>query len=317
MTAGAVCPEWFDDRALVRQFPVGYRVLALTCRIQRRFGCRERFPGQWRAWVALARLQRCSGRGTMRLVTVAGTPIGVDFADPRAIHALREVRGINAEGRALRRLLGPGDSFVDIGANHGAYAMVASGLVGDEGAVLAFEPQPRLAGLLRRAFVAAGRNPDDVLQAACGDVEGQMSFHVPRLQSGAASMFAANTAHRKSETYSVAVTTIDRVLGGRPLCGTLVVKLDIEGAELAVLRGGRATLRSRKPTLLLELNPSTSCGAGFRLAELIAELEALGYRSAATVDQPNRSYPLQGLDLGKQRNVLVLAEAPTESAPER
>ena len=60
------------------------------------------------------------------MVEVRGTPVAIDLIDPRVMHVLREASGTDEVGRALVHLLGNGDCFLDVGANHAAYAAFAS-----------------------------------------------------------------------------------------------------------------------------------------------------------------------------------------------
>jgi FkbM family methyltransferase len=146
------------------------------------------------------------------------------------------------EMQAWRRLLGPGDLFVDVGSNVGAYALWA----GDHGAtVVAVEPGSAAAERLRRN-VALNDFPVTVLQCGLADRPGRM-----RLTSG---KDTTNHLVRDGDQpgEEIAVDTLDNVLGDRCAAG---VKIDVEGAERLVLEGARRALSERRIAVLqLEWN---------------------------------------------------------------
>lgn len=74
--------------------------------------------------------------------------MAVDLSDPRITDVYYEMTMPTGEARVLSQLLEDGDSFIDIGANHGSYSLLARKRVGERGRVVAFEPQPHLARLL-------------------------------------------------------------------------------------------------------------------------------------------------------------------------
>jgi FkbM family methyltransferase len=305
--------NWFDDAGVVAQLPIEYRGLALYSRAYRRLRPVGEVRGLWRGWVAIASARAALRARTSLLVDVRGVPIAIDLLDPRGMWALQEVAGEDAEFQLLTRLLSPGDSFLDVGANHGAYALFAAKIVGREGRVLAFEPQPRLASLVRRAFSAAGRSESDVIEVACFDRTGRTSFSVPNRQSGSGGVEFAQEAEARAATYSVRTEQLDTLLAHEELPGRLVVKIDVEGSELAVVRGATQTLTTRHPPLLCEINPVTSVRAGFEPRELIAELGSLGYTWFSTPETYPHVVTADRVVLDQQHNLLALTTPPDEA----
>jgi len=304
--------DWFSDAHLIEQLPRLHHVLAAYCRVVRRLGAAGRIPGQRRIWEAIGRVYGLVGRSVI-LVEVRGTPVAIDLIDPRVMHVLREASGTDEVGRALVHLLGNGDCFLDVGANHAAYAAFASSLVGTTGRVLAFEPQPDLAVLIRRTYGALRRDPADVHEVACTDRETRLTLAVPPGMSGSASLYGAADGTRSPRTVAVYARRIDDVVRGVDLPGRVVMKLDVEGAELVAIRGARALLKDRGTSIVLEVNPSTSARAGYGLGELADELHALGYRSSCEIDDLHTRLPLVTITRGPQRNVVVVHDRPTRS----
>ncbi len=143
------------------------------------------------------------------------------------------------ELRALSRLLHPGDSFIDCGANIGLWSLVAAPIVGPEGQVDAFEPSPDVA---RRLAAHAAQSPViKVHAAALSDRPGSVTLDVGSHH---------NLAHISDNgTIAVAATTLDAALE-RPPSG---IKIDVEGHELQVLQGAREALAQR-PWIVIEFN---------------------------------------------------------------
>ena len=173
--------------------------------------------------------------------------------------------------------------------------------------MIAFEPQPRLARLLRRSFEAGGLDADGVYEIALFDREDVLEFHVPEHRSGAASLFNPARPGERAQVHRVRAARLDDVLANEALPGRVVLKLDVEGSEIAVLNGARTLIHQYRPTLVLEVNPTTTGAAGRTVAELVAELIAIGYVAHASIERPHVRRPITEIDMSRQTNVLVYA----------
>ena len=174
--------------------------------------------------------------------------------------------------RLLKRLLGPGDHFVDGGANIGYFSMIAAHRVGASGRVDAFEPQPanraRLEANLARNGLAARVKIHPLAlwgQPGCGRIH--MFEDVGVLNHGSASLF---TDGSKSETSAVDMARMAEVLVGTQ---PRVIKLDIEGAEPEAIEGMTGLLQGSKPPMLIvEFNRDAACMAGHSASAWIERL---------------------------------------------
>ncbi|MGI8729578.1 MAG: FkbM family methyltransferase [Solirubrobacteraceae bacterium] len=170
-------------------------------------------------------------------------------------------------------LVRPGDAVVDAGANWGLYAARLAQLVGRAGQVDAFEPHPSHAGTLRA--LAARRPQLAAHELALSDTAGSATLHVPIIQRRGITALASLHAPRaglKHEAITVPVATLDAALAGRR--PPSFVKVDVEGMELAMLRGAEQTLRAARPTLIVEIEQRHQVAP---IAVTFAYLEALGY----------------------------------------
>jgi hypothetical protein len=100
---------------------------------------------------------------------------------------------------------------------------------------------------------------------------------------------------------------LDDVMATRPVRGRVAIKLDVEGAEVAVLRGGREFFRAHRPPMLIEMNQDSLNAAEQTEVTLVAALQDAGYSSFAELSTWPASTPLRELCVTPQRNVLVLA----------
>lgn len=195
--------------------------------------------------------------------------------------------------RVLREHLGPGDTFVDIGANHGSFSVAAARLVGPEGLVVAFEPQGHLAELLRRSLGEAGV-PFSVHEVACSDRNGEAEFFVPRASSGFAGLIRGYSGDAEGSTLRVPLRRFDDAVDWAAFPGKIFIKVDVEGAEAAVLRGAAGVLAARRPCILMEVNPEAAAAGGWSYEELATWLRTLGYTTAQRVGS-DEGGPLEDL----------------------
>jgi FkbM family methyltransferase len=162
-----------------------------------------------------------------RLLVNNQEAIGASIAR-RGVHEL-------AVTEVIYRLVGPGDTTVDLGANLGYDTSLLAHRVGPTGTVFAFEPHPEVCVRLRRNVERMGAaEAVQVYQEAVSDRRGEGFLEQT-------ADFDANTggSNLAEEGIPVEVTTLDSVLPDIPV---KLMKVDIEGQELAALHGGQQTL---------------------------------------------------------------------------
>jgi FkbM family methyltransferase len=181
--------------------------------------------------------------------------------------------------RAVVAAVKPGDRIWDVGANVGLYTCKLSGAAGEEGRVWAFEPSPMNRERLQAA-VAGARNVV-VVPVALGDRDGSMKFEQGTDALGATSRLRESAA----EGIDVRVARGESLVTGQEVAAPNVIKLDVEGFELDVLRGLGGLLRSPElRTLGIEVHFGILQERGF--ANAPRQLEQLlgdaGFRCAWT-----------------------------------
>lgn len=159
----------------------------------------------------------------------------------------------------LNRLLRPGMTYVDVGANVGAYALIAAEIVGEAGRVVAIEPVPRLAAMLHETLVMNGFGERcRVVREAAGAIRSAIRlFEFATRQGGTSALDHVAAAARRDygeEVSACEVTCrpLDLILPEAAPGRTDVIKIDVEGFESAVLEGARGVIATMRPSLLIE-----------------------------------------------------------------
>ena len=180
----------------------------------------------------------------------------------------------------LASVLRPGMTVVDVGANIGLYTLLAAHLVAPGGTVVAVEPSPREQVSLRRNLAANGRFAVRVRTEALGRTDGTATLHVTDVEHAGHNTLGAPVYADTSviDKIEVPVMTFDHLVREEGLERIDAVKIDVEGAEELVLRGGEASLRRFRPLVLLELQDTSLRTLGSSAEKVISLLESLDYR---------------------------------------
>lgn len=162
------------------------------------------------------------------------------------------LRHERAQVQVLLEHLRPGDTAVDIGAHKGAYTYWMRRAVSPVGRVFAFEPQPELASYLRsRNAKRPGRADVIVESVALSSRSETARLNIPSSgPSPGASL--GSTGQVAVRSVSVRCDTLDSYLASAQAEAVRLIKCDVEGHELEVLRGAERTLQTDRPLLLME-----------------------------------------------------------------
>jgi FkbM family methyltransferase len=147
----------------------------------------------------------------------------------------------------LDSFLRPGDWALDIGANVGHYTLRMAELVGREGRVVAVEPVPDTFALLAANARLFRYENVSLLNIAASDRVASMSIEIPQFAGGLTNYYQARLASSE-DGLRVLTLPIDSLA----LPAVRLVKIDVEGHELPVLRGMRALLERDHPALIVE-----------------------------------------------------------------
>ncbi len=188
------------------------------------------------------------------------------FVEQAVLHPAARLRALARPGlrrlylddihldRAIERLVEPGFNCVDVGCHIGSvlakFVRLAPG-----GEHAAFEPTPDKAARLRRKF------PDiEIHELALSDEPGEADFFINAREAGYNSLNRRGDGREGSEKITVKIGTLDESLPpGRRID---VLKIDAEGAELGVIKGGERTMSVSRPLVIFESGPARPLEAG-------------------------------------------------------
>jgi FkbM family methyltransferase len=148
----------------------------------------------------------------------------------------------------IRRLLREGMTFVDVGANKGDFTLLAGKLVGATGRVISIEPEPENYSYLCRSIELSGYRNVKTFALALSDSEGSAKLRLAPTSGGHT---LASEQKIGNNTIPVETTTLDSLLARCGIDKVDVIKIDVQGWELQVLRGAHRTLDSNSAAVLL------------------------------------------------------------------
>ena len=212
-------------------------------------------------------------RTTTTLTMIDGVRVVVpDSLEQITPYVLREQQDwFEDEIKFLRRLLQPGQKVIDIGANFGVYALSMARTVGPTGRLWAFEPASSTAQYLAAGIEANGFLHVSLERCALSDRIGSAELSLnPHSELNALLDGSSNDGAHET----VAVTTLDDCHSRFNWQDIAFVKIDAEGEEARILKGGARFLAEQSPLVEYEVK----AGADLHL-ELVDEFAAIGYRS--------------------------------------
>ncbi len=253
--------------------------------------------GSWRILLSLVRLSaaRLVGR---RWAEHALQPT-VPYYEGRIVADLRTPTGrslyrYGPRDRDLdvaRRFAREGGVLLDCGANIGLFTVAMALACGERGTVYAFEPVAAARRALLRNLAASGCTNVVVFPFAVG--EGRQERELVVMPEGGFSSFRPDRPERGTST-TVVVDALDTLVPSADRGRVRFVKVDVEGAEMGVLRGARRILAASRPPLLLEVEDAHLRRQGSSAAELRRTVLEHGYRHAEGPGRPNELFVPDG-----------------------
>lgn len=166
--------------------------------------------------------------------------------------------------RLMDDVIEPGDTFVDVGANIGYNTVYAQALVGAMGLVIAIEPAPDNLEVLQRQLETNAMLGVVVHGVAAGEQSETRNLYLRGEVSAVNSLFPDGCYGPVTDVARVSVEPLDVLVPGR----ADVIKIDVEGGELEVLRGATRLLADPPVRLLVEWHPTLQVAAGYETDSL-------------------------------------------------
>ncbi len=192
----------------------------------------------------------------------------------------------------LRDRLRPGDTFIDVGAHRGAFSLLASHAVGPTGRVVAIEPTPQFHDDLTTAATANHRTNIRPVRAAATDHTGTLALYLED-PANLGHTTATRPRHFHS-TFDVPAAPLAELLDQTELATARVIKIDVEGAEAAAVRGLRPALPHLREDveLVVEVTPKLLAKQGKSAVGIIDALSEHGFHPyTLTNDYDPATYP--------------------------
>ncbi|MEI8396890.1 MAG: FkbM family methyltransferase [Rhodospirillaceae bacterium] len=181
--------------------------------------------------------------------------------------------------REIEACLGPGDIFIDIGANVGYFSLLAARLVGTRGQVLAFEPNPQIFNALLSNISINQRLAVSAYQMALGNQQTTAELFVAKPgNSGATSLTRSPSTTDQAEI--VPVERLDTVLSRLNVACPRLIKIDVEGSEVSVLEGmGDLLAGLWAPVIICEISEYSLAQQGHSKEDIFDIMRRFGYKA--------------------------------------
>ena len=230
---------------------------------------------------------------TVRRVKREGIEYELDLSDIVDWHIFW---GFKEKAReSLFKLLNLGDTVIDVGANVGAVALKSALLVGPNGQVHAFEPDPTNYNRLMKNFTMNSPQNLHVHNLGLGESEGYFLLETIDTYNRGKNKIVEEFPdyYIKDHTYTkVKVVPFDTHLQTSDIDKVNLIKIDVEGYEFHVIKGAIKTLEHFRPKLFIEIDEQNLMEQGSHPSELVHLLEDFGYKifHAESDDRIERNY---------------------------
>lgn len=166
---------------------------------------------------------------------------------------------------AFKKFVRPGSTFIDVGCNKGDFALLGSRLVGPQGRVLAFEPHPDNCQWVRKSIAKNAYQNVELFEMALSDVNGTAELYIGE-KSGFHTLVPGQPFRSKG-FIQVKTRRLDDFLDEIGFTGSIgAIKIDVEGADMQVLRGAQKTISGNPGIIIfldvhryLGVNPTEVC----------------------------------------------------------
>lgn len=203
----------------------------------------------------------------------------------------------------LKKIVKPGDVFLDLGANVGYFSLlVANNFPSVK--VISFEPVKALFQFMKENISLNNLKNISAINTAVGEKNEEKELFVSSPNNAGMSSF------HQPENYSgkkerVKVVAIDDWFKTSGLPKIDLIKIDIEGSELAALKGMKEVLRDQKPVLIIEVNPQTLSLFSLKPSDIYDHLKQLYYEAFLILENGKLEY-LDQNEINQTVNVLFI-----------
>ncbi|MEV2252128.1 FkbM family methyltransferase [Streptomyces sp. NPDC050147] len=195
--------------------------------------------------------------------------------------------------RWLQSRLGSGDTFIDVGANVGYFAVLGSRLVGSKGRVVAIEASPTFHNRVLQHVELNDCDNVRAVNAAVSDSHKKLTFVLASSNNMGANSIVPYDGPAES-SFEMEARPLPEILDEDELSRARVIKIDVEGAEGGVVRGLAPALGRLRPDveLAVEVTPDRMAQLGDSIDELLETMARHGFRTyRLPTDYRPENYP--------------------------
>ena len=204
------------------------------------------------------------------------------------------------ETNLIKKLIKKDDVVLDIGANIGYYTLILADLVGKNGQVYAFEPDPENFKLLKKNIEFNGYRNVKLFNNAVGSKKGKIKLYISEDNMGNHKIFQDDS---KRNYVEVDMITLDSILSKKKID---FMKLDVEGSEPGVIAGGEKTLRnSSNLKFITELYPLFIEQFGEDYKEYLRNIENMGFSLYLIEDNQQTTRKISINEISKITNPII------------
>ena len=184
--------------------------------------------------------------------------------------------------RVVKKLISPGDHVVDVGANVGWYTKVLAESVGTDGRVYSIEPMSMTFEILSHCVHQLGLKNVELFCCGVSEIAGEAVMEIPSFKKGGDNFYMArivsgeNRGANGNKRIQVRLRSLDEILLGSK-SQIKFIKCDVEGHELAVVKGARTVIEKFRPAWLIEVSYDPD-EIGSPSNELFSILRSYGYK---------------------------------------
>lgn len=204
-----------------------------------------------------------------------------------------------------------GDTFIDIGSNVGYLSAVAANNVGKTGQIYAFEPEPEHFARLKRFKEINKEFSIQINENAVSEVTGEISLYISPHAGWHTIIPGFNQKqYGVKEIIRVLATTLDNYIDRHIESDSIrLVKIDVEGAEANVIRGGKRLVKNRRvDAYLVEVTPFNESSSIENLQMMSDCFSKYRYKAYAFVREINWWNEVNIINLSKQTNIIWMKE---------
>ena len=169
-----------------------------------------------------------------------------------------------------------GDVVLDLGANIGYYTLIIAKIVGENGHVFAFEPEPSNFDLLKKNVTVNNYRNVSLEKIVISNKNGNVRLYLSKANTGEHRIYLSNPG--KNNFINVEMKTLDEYFKNNSIIDKIsFIKMDVEGSEIGAIKGMNSILENKKLTIMLEFDPRQIQNYGASPEDLLNILDKHGF----------------------------------------